>query len=81
MVLHLVYSALFLPLLSFPRVVGLWREELGKTNPKAAQALADPAEYENLFPELQHSLRAERYLVAERASLRPAADFPTVQVG
>ena len=49
-------------------------------NPKAAQALADPSEYENLFPDLKPSQEAESYLKGERAVLRPAADYPNVQV-
>jgi hypothetical protein len=37
------------------RVVKLWRESLEKVNKKkAAEALADPAEYENLFPDFKH---------------------------
>jgi hypothetical protein len=34
----------------------LWKEDLQKQNPKAAESLADPAEYPNLFPELQQEL-------------------------
>jgi len=62
------------------RVVGLWKEDLGRTNPKAAQSLADPTEYENLFPELKQTLLAEQVLKRERATLRPASDFATLQV-
>lgn len=58
------------------RTVKLWREELGKTSPKAASSLADPTEYENLFPELQDALRAEEYLRGEREQLPSAADYP-----
>jgi coatomer subunit beta' len=38
--------------------VQLWKEDLQKQNPKAAESLADPAEYPNLFPELQRALLA-----------------------
>ena len=65
---------------SFPRVVGLWREEIAKKNPKAAQSLADPTEYENLFPEIKAALKAEQYLKQERKVLRPAGDYLTVLV-
>ena len=42
------------------RVVGLWKEDLAQQNKKAADSLADPTEYENLFPEFQEALRAEQ---------------------
>lgn len=42
------------------RIVGLWRTELAKTNEKAAESIADPSEYENLFPELGQTLQAEK---------------------
>ena len=62
------------------RVVELWQEQVSKTNSKAAQSIADPKQYENLFPNFQTSLKAERYLQRERSTLRPAADYPHVQV-
>lgn len=31
-------------------VVDLWKHKLAQTNEKAAQSLADPKQYENLFP-------------------------------
>ena len=58
----------------------MWREDLSKTNPKAAQSIADPADYENLFPDLQQSLKAEQYLKRERLRPRPAADYRAVKV-
>ena len=45
---------------SFARIVQLWKEDLGKVNKKAADSLADPSEYENLFPEFQEALQAEK---------------------
>ena len=62
------------------RVVGLWREDLAKTNAKAAQSLADPTEYENLFPELKQALQAEQFLKRERNSLLPASNFTSAPV-
>lgn len=44
----------------FARIVKLWKEDLGKINKKAADSLADPSEYENLFPEFQEALQAEQ---------------------
>jgi len=57
------------------RVVKLWREELRKSNEKAAQALADPADYENLFPNYQNTLKTEQFLAGERRSLVPAHQY------
>ena len=62
------------------RVVGLWREELKKTNEKAAQALADPTEYENLFPGYQDSLKTEQFLKEERSNMLDASDYPEMTV-
>lgn len=52
-------------------VVKLWREELAKVNEKAGQSLANPDEYENLFPGLQDALKTQQFLVSEN-TLRPA---------
>ena len=43
--------------------VQLWRKDLAKINPKAAEALADPAQYPNLFPDLDVALQAEQHQV------------------
>ena len=42
------------------KILKLWQADLSKTNEKAAEALADPLQYENLFPELQLALKAEK---------------------
>ena len=42
------------------RIVGLWRTEVAKTNEKAAESIADPLEYENLFPGLSQTVQAEK---------------------
>lgn len=60
------------------RVVKLWRDELRKTNEKAAQALADPTEYENLFAGYQDSLKTEQYLEQERKRFFRASEYPNV---
>jgi len=57
------------------RIVQLWKEDLGKTNKKAADSLADPTQYSNLFPDIQEAIKAEEYLKADRGVLRPAADY------
>ena len=62
------------------RVVTLWKEELKKTNEKAAQALADPTEYENLFPGYQDLLKTEQFVAVERQRSTPAKQYPTLIV-
>lgn len=62
------------------RVVGLWRESLSKKNAKAAQSLADPTEYENLFPGLTDAFKTEQFLATHRHQVIPAAKFSSVQV-
>ena len=52
------------------RIVKVWKEDLGKVNKKAADSLADPSEYENLFPEFQEALQAEKVTVKLRANKR-----------
>lgn len=58
----------------------MWKEDLAKTNTKAAQSLADPMQYENLFPELKQALQAEEALKGERENLQPAANFTNLPV-
>ncbi|KAK2846886.1 hypothetical protein Q5P01_009885 [Channa striata] len=60
------------------RVVKLWKESLFKVNQKAADALADPTQYGNLFPGLQRALLAEQYLKETHVSVRPAAEYPLI---
>lgn len=49
---------------------------MAKTNEKAAESIADPSEYENLFPELSQTLQAEKMLAHERKTLKPASLYP-----
>ncbi|XP_030258187.1 coatomer subunit beta' [Sparus aurata] len=60
------------------RVVGLWKESLSKVNQKAADALADPGQYGNLFPGLQQAVLAEQYLKETHVRVRPAAEYPLI---
>ncbi|RZF32170.1 hypothetical protein LSTR_LSTR004033 [Laodelphax striatellus] len=60
------------------RVVDLWRESLSKTSEKAGQSLADPKEYDNLFPGLTDALKTEKYLHPERVRLLPAAAYANI---
>lgn len=48
---------------------------------QAAESLADPTEYENLFPGLKEAFAAEHYLREScLGSTRPATDYPLVTV-
>ena len=52
-----------------------------KTSLQAAESLADPTEYENLFPGLKEAFAAEHYLREScLGSSRPAKDYPLVTV-
>lgn len=58
-------------------VVSLWRNELAKINEKAGQSLADPEQYENLFPGLNDALKTEQFLLTQQRTL-PAKAAPQV---
>ncbi|XP_050414492.1 coatomer subunit beta' isoform X1 [Patella vulgata] len=60
------------------RVVTLWREHLSKINKKSADSLADPTEYENLFPGLKEAFKVEQYLEPQRKLVLPAHKYPQV---
>jgi hypothetical protein len=49
-----------------------------KINEKAGQSLADPVQYENLFPKFQDSLKVEQYLAHHESTLLPATDFTRI---
>jgi len=59
-------------------IVKLWRQDLQTINEKAAESLADPAEYENLFPEFELALRAEAYFNQVNTKI-PASKYPAVR--
>ena len=42
-------------------ILELWKANLRQVNEKAAEALADPAKYPNLFPDLNYGLMVRRY--------------------
>eukprot|EP01087_Luapelamoeba_hula_P020714 TRINITY_DN711_c0_g1_i2.p1 TRINITY_DN711_c0_g1~~TRINITY_DN711_c0_g1_i2.p1 ORF type:complete len:938 (+),score=169.54 TRINITY_DN711_c0_g1_i2:26-2839(+) len=56
-------------------MVKLWRKDLQKVNPRAADSLADPMEYENLFPDIKLALLAEQALKEERKTSTPASAY------
>lgn len=61
-------------------MVKLWRENLSKVNQKAAESLADPTEYENLFPGLKEAFAVEEWVKGTHADLLPAKQYPLVTV-
>jgi len=56
-------------------VVALWKAQLGESNKKAAESLADPVKYDNLFPGLAESFGAEKFLEKTTKTL-PASQYP-----
>ena len=50
------------------------------TNVKAAQALADPAQYPNLFGNFEEGLKSEQFYRNERQNLIPANRFTSLPV-
>ncbi|CAL8119369.1 unnamed protein product [Orchesella dallaii] len=64
-----------------PKILSLWKEQLRKVSEKAAHSLADPIQYENLFPEYQDALKAQQYLAQQRKEPTSAIQFaktPTI---
>ena len=59
------------------RVVQLWKTSLGQVNAKASQSLADPAQYDNLFPGLLDALKTEQFLDQRRQRV-PASAYSAV---
>jgi coatomer subunit beta' len=62
------------------RVVKLWREDLSKKGlARAAESLADPLEYDNLFPDISLGLRAEEIAQKEREQVFSASRYLEVR--
>jgi coatomer subunit beta' len=60
------------------RVVVLWREKLKQMNmERAAHALANPTDYENLFPGLVDTYKTEQFL-KQQATVQPARNYPNI---
>jgi coatomer subunit beta' len=57
------------------RMVELWKEDLTKVNAKAAESLADPAEYPNLFTDFDLGLIAEHQASQTKSQRLPAASY------
>ncbi|KAJ9505015.1 hypothetical protein QJQ45_029931, partial [Haematococcus lacustris] len=60
-----------------PPVVAAWKADLAKQNAKAAESLADPSEYGNLFPDLEVAIAAEALAAKQHKKLAtlPASAF------
>ncbi|KAJ8539274.1 hypothetical protein K7X08_013526 [Anisodus acutangulus] len=58
-----------------PEIVSIWRKDLSKVNQKAAEALADPEEYPNLFEHWQIAHAVEARVAEERGVYPAAADY------
>ena len=61
------------------RAVRLWREDLRQVSDRAAAALADPAEYPNLFPDLDWALKVEEVFKCNRNKVVPAMEYLTAK--
>lgn len=59
-----------------PAHLALWKADLKKTNEKAAAALADPAEYPNLFADYDVALRVEEMFLRARENAVPSSAYP-----
>lgn len=55
--------------------VALWREDLRRVSERAAASLADPAEYPNLFPDLDWALKVEEVSKRNGGKLVPASEY------
>ncbi|KAG8069621.1 hypothetical protein GUJ93_ZPchr0006g41678 [Zizania palustris] len=56
-------------------IVAIWRNDLSKVNPKAAESLADPSEYPNLFEDWQIALTVEKNVASQRVHHPPADEY------
>lgn len=59
-----------------PRLLALWKQELKGTNEKAAEALADPTAYANLFPDWDVAMQVEQMFLQARERPVPAELYP-----
>ncbi len=61
-------------------ITQLWKAHLAKTNPRAAELIADPSQYPNLFPNLVESLDAEKFVAATHSKPRPAVEYAAMRI-
>jgi len=58
-----------------PEMVEKWKKALETTSTKAAEAISNPIDYPNLFPDYDNAVRAEKYFEALRSHLKPASQY------
>ena len=58
-----------------PAIVQIWKEHLSKSNEKAAKSLANPEQYENLFPEYKDTINIEKFLNTQKNFSRKASEY------
>jgi coatomer subunit beta' len=57
-------------------LVKLWREDVrARGNPRQADSLADPAEYENLFPDIKFAVQAQEHFRRDRFADHSATEY------
>ncbi|KAL1551322.1 coatomer subunit beta'-1-like [Salvia divinorum] len=56
-------------------IVSLWRKDLSKINLKAAESLADPEEYPNMFDDWQIAFAVEAKAAETRGKYPPASEY------
>lgn len=61
-------------------MVSLWKKSVANVNKKSADLLADPTEYENLFPGLRDAFKTEQFLKPRREKVLPAAAYTKIPV-
>jgi len=57
-------------------MVALWKESLTSVNQKAADSIADPLDYPNLFDGLEYALKAETWLQSNKLQEASAQIYP-----
>eukprot|EP00567_Pseudictyota_dubia_P002390 CAMPEP_0197466024 /NCGR_PEP_ID=MMETSP1175-20131217/64840_1 /TAXON_ID=1003142 /ORGANISM="Triceratium dubium, Strain CCMP147" /LENGTH=910 /DNA_ID=CAMNT_0043002053 /DNA_START=58 /DNA_END=2786 /DNA_ORIENTATION=- len=64
-------------------IVSLWKEDLSKVSESAANALANPADNPDKFPDRDIALQVEKMFLAQRDATKatgiPASDYPTAK--
>ncbi|KAI2808523.1 Coatomer subunit beta' [Blomia tropicalis] len=61
------------------RILKLWKETPKGQNNKSVQALADPNDYENLFPNFAEALKIEKSQSSTEPSVKLARDYRSVE--
>jgi len=73
-----LFARTFLPS-HISSAVALWRKDLEQVSERAAAALADPAEYPNLFPDLDCALKVEEIFKQNRGKIVSASAYQSAK--